>query len=1312
MGSVGSNSHRTEEERAPETTLPPPLTPLQLYEPLENEDIRDIPLESTLSLSLFDDMDKNASSFRKEMDVLLCGETDSQQTVSRLSCCSEPRSLTSPSFSLQDFSMDQGNHLPMNEFPLSEEQLPPVKTVNETESEGSKMEYTAATKSVDTKSSDQSIMSEGQQVSSSVEEESHITHPFGQQLQKSISYQEFEASPSLDNRAIHQTIGTLPSFLGSINADVGSFKMQNELNTVLTVDAKVVGASGEIKFQRNMGGVKIVFPPTTAEKAIKFDDLISLFSLNEVRQAFCAESKEEEIIHQLVQQGLGSEGVTQSGRLSSLSQASSLDLPNSLLSPLSSVCDSWSWEISQLLSGDDNSNEGDNRSELNTPIVTLPPRLTDNSNLEKPIHSVPPPYNVLLDVPTSSPLDNLSVSSNFKISNSKVSPMPEKNPSNIPCNLSIPQGLFTPLQVQIPEDSDNPSRISRTLHSSNTYFDEISLGISPVIDLDPNVATVRMSCPPSENFHQSPSRKCTETMSFLVPNVSNTATELANINASTAVVSNDDDCDIKEVAVDIIIDDGKMNWLKLLPDPTDEFVKKISHKCYKCHICSRSFRFKFQVQRHIKITHSTSKPFICAVCGATFSIKHYLTRHMKVHGDNKLQCSSCDKKFTRQYQLAEHELTHTDPSCMKCPDCGKQCNSKNAFNVHKSICSGTLQPYICDICGKTYPGLTALNHHRARHDSVKSFKCTMCESSFHTQWQLVKHTKRHATQGLYVCNFCSLAFNSTTNLKKHKAKCPALTVNKIGFDFLVAVFFCHSRNEDERFLSSPVSVDVEADDVDPDQLEGTSRLDNTKFPTASPKKKFVYLVKNAGHMPVESVLSAVLGNQEPNSSRGLSLLAPKSKSSSGKRQKRKRSPDDKLSQRVLIKGSDGKENMIFLDVPEPLNVVSTELQASSEDVDDPTWAPTNSGNTSAKSTSWSKLKRARSAVRNSMKILRLPKPRNKRESRAERSLRTPVRKQAPISKDDPNYAIMMEKFAKPVSISTLKRHGLYQPKPNGYKINAPYKKDVAPYIEKVSDTEFKCKICLTAKFRWNYKAEIHILEHLDWRPFECDVCGRAFTQNQYLTKHKRLHFPDDTNFICEVCGKGFQRRYYLTYHMDEHFDRTYTCEECGRKFSRRQKHDEHVRYHHKCHYSICDICGQTLRTTALSRHRKQHTEKSQGRKKRETNTNAGTSQSAWLPCSICGRAFRSPKERDDHEAEHNNSLLPFQCEPCILFFKTKRTLNNHIINSHSQVGEQECEVASQEEECDIAIQEEDCDDPSEVLDELSSTIIVSIPGEL
>ncbi|XP_034233961.1 uncharacterized protein LOC117640990 isoform X1 [Thrips palmi] len=870
--SVASNCN-DKEERSVIAKDPEPLHPslpqLHLYESVDNED--QTALENSLGISIFGDSEKNSPTFRKEMDVLLCGETDSQPTVSQLSCCSEPQPLTSPNFNLQgeEFSLDQGGSIHMNGFPLPEDQqLPLLKSIAEKETIKESAALTST--SIETRpGSDNLVVGDvgpvitqlqtpvkdvsvdpqfeklmnSQLFSSQFENpaskeayvsltenpsaiESYVPH-----LQKPLLSQSCTPSINVGNQGIG-SICCDPSIRCNSVPEVEN-KDLNDSATILSVNASIVGAVGEIKFQRNMGGVKIVFPPTTAEKNISFDDLINLFSHNEVRQAFCAESKEEDIIQQLVQQGLGSEGVTPSGRASSLSQTSSLDLPNSLLSPMSSVCDSWSWEISQLLNGDENSNDGGgNRSELNTPVVNLPTRRVDPCNFETPMQFVSLPSTVPVvknssghvsdsfdstrNISTSeqmnvkftgnfeSPICSIPISSSLSLPGSGhfgiasesdqmngggrfsiPTHLNEVKLSSSECvNMNMPQRVFTPLQVQIPEELDSAVRMSRTLNSCNTYFEELSLGISPVLDLDPNVATVRVSCPPTENSQHSLFKRelgiITPIQTVEHAQRSDKASALVNSSDSG---SKDVDCDIKEVSVDIIIDDGKTNWLKLLPDPTDEFIKKVSHKCFKCHICSKSFRFKFQVQRHIKTNHSTEKPYICAVCGATFSIKYYLTRHMKVHdSNNKFKCKDCNREFTRRYQLLEHEQSHKGLPRLKCDLCEKMFSSKSAFNVHRSICPLSMQSYICDICGKTYAGLTALNHHRMRHEPFKKFKCTMCESSFHTHWQLVKHTKRHASQGLYLCRYCSLAFNTTTNLKKHTAKCPALTVNKVAKD--------------------------------------------------------------------------------------------------------------------------------------------------------------------------------------------------------------------------------------------------------------------------------------------------------------------------------------------------------------------------------------------------------------------------------------------------------------------------------------------------------------------------------------------------
>lgn len=757
--------------------LNPSLSRLRLYESLDNEVQMppvDLSLENSLGLSLFDDSERNCSSFCKEMDVMLCGKTDRQQTESQLSCCSEPRSLTSPNFSLQveDFSLDQGVPIPINGFPLHEEQVPlPVQAPAEKEN-SQHSEYSGI-------SSKNIIITDALEGLSDVKSITDQLQGSSKEvgLKRSLEENVFTPdllSPNPDHEL--QSLPSIPSLMGNSCSEFDMHQAQG-VSTLLSVDASIVGAPGEIKFQRNFSGIKIVFPPMTGDKTIKFDDLINLFSLSDVRQAFCTDNNEEDIIQQLIQQGLGNEGNVGSGRMSAMSHTSSLDLPNSLLSPLSSVCDSWSWEISQLLSGDENSNHGnenDNRSELNTPVVTFPAaKQSDHWNFNDS-HQVLLPSSISIHTPVQSLSDSFSMPNNLQVAGTKMIT------SSSNSSVNITQRVFTPLQVQIPEESDTSVKLSRTLHSCNTYFDELSLGISPVLDLDPNVATVRVSCTPSENSEQS---ICSKEFS-VSPTIQSAVQQQHRLDEPSndelgKNASDDVDCDMKEISVDIIIDNGKKNWLKLLPDRTDEFIKTISYKCFECRICSKSFRYRFQIQRHVKTNHSTEKPFICSVCGATFSIKYYLTRHLKLHNpEEKFRCKVCPREFNRKYQLVEHELSHKGPPTLKCSDCRKKFNSKHAFDRHRSFCSGNLQLYVCDICGKSFRGISALSHHRVRHDPLKKFKCSMCNSSFHTQWQLVKHTKRHALQGLYVCKFCSLAFNTTSNLKKHQSKCPAISSHK------------------------------------------------------------------------------------------------------------------------------------------------------------------------------------------------------------------------------------------------------------------------------------------------------------------------------------------------------------------------------------------------------------------------------------------------------------------------------------------------------------------------------------------------------
>jgi len=181
----------------------------------------------------------------------------------------------------------------------------------------------------------------------------------------------------------------------------------------------------------------------------------------------------------------------------------------------------------------------------------------------------------------------------------------------------------------------------------------------------------------------------------------------------------------------------------------------LEEKPYKCEYegCSSSYYRPNHLKRHVESTHtgktcssSKSKEFVCPEegCGAAFESESSLYFHSKrKHCVQPLQCSYCDRRFSKKWMFKEHEAGHT----------------------------GAL-PFKCDVksCEEAFRDFSLFKAHKRDHEkktSVKSFTCPVagCEISFQRWSELVVHKKTcHPPERQ--CSICQKTF-SPTNLKIH-----------------------------------------------------------------------------------------------------------------------------------------------------------------------------------------------------------------------------------------------------------------------------------------------------------------------------------------------------------------------------------------------------------------------------------------------------------------------------------------------------------------------------------------------------------------
>ena len=208
-------------------------------------------------------------------------------------------------------------------------------------------------------------------------------------------------------------------------------------------------------------------------------------------------------------------------------------------------------------------------------------------------------------------------------------------------------------------------------------------------------------------------------------------------------------------------------------------------KTHECPVCQQKFATLYVLNVHLSKAHgkevedkerSANQPQLplygCKQCSYITKFHRNFRNHLyRNHGEKKLQCVECSKRFALPKDLKQHMIFHT-VQVFPCNVCGKKLKSKFALQVHTDgIHKGikkTPKAYLCTLCGKLCRNITAYKEHQNKeHLHVKPFACDACGMSFHGKAPLNMHKLKHRTDRNFVCQVCEKAFKGQASLNAH-----------------------------------------------------------------------------------------------------------------------------------------------------------------------------------------------------------------------------------------------------------------------------------------------------------------------------------------------------------------------------------------------------------------------------------------------------------------------------------------------------------------------------------------------------------------
>ena len=232
------------------------------------------------------------------------------------------------------------------------------------------------------------------------------------------------------------------------------------------------------------------------------------------------------------------------------------------------------------------------------------------------------------------------------------------------------------------------------------------------------------------------------------------------------------------------------------------------------------------------------------------------------------------------------------------------------------------------------------------------------------------------------------------------------------------------------------------------------------------------------------------------------------------------------------------------------------------------------------------------------------------------------------------------------------------------------------YSEKIK--RFQCSTCDKA-FKTLHDLYRHMNVHSDRRDFSCEFCGDMFKCEEYMKRHIEARHSDQVPLkkkffgTCQHCGKEFRNRQNFNRHELRHRngDVTFQCQYCEKSYTQNSSLTFHIKSVHTQDIEKhgCHICGKqfTLKQR-LMRH-------IQG-----VHSFVG----AEVSCEFCGKSFKHKDSLTTHlkqNCPNNGTVKPIKkklsCHLCNNEYVDKKGLKSHIEIVHEgKINQFECEYCN------------------------------------